>query len=316
MESFGLTTAAAQVYGSFATIVATMLGVAGLCLAVTRRITKADLSGVFKTWQSWLVMAPLPFITILLGREVFIVAIALISVAAFREFAKATGLIEDKLTTWLVQIAIGATSLMALVSDPRLATDGWYGMFIAMPVYVVTALAIIPVFRNQAQGQLHNVSLAVLGYLFFGWLIGHLGFLANAEHAVGYVLYLLLAVGVADISAFICGKAIGRRKLCSNVSPNKTIGGSLGSLVVSMTLPWLFSFALPGLTACQLLLVGLVIGVGAQLGDLTLSYIKRDIGIKDMGQLIPGHGGLLDRVDSLIFTAPLFFHIIRWFSGV
>lgn len=316
METFGLTPVALPVYSQFAMIVASMLGIAGIALTVTQRFTKTDLSSVFKTWRSWLVMAPLPFVAILLGREVFIAAIGLLSLGAFREFAKATGLAKDTLTTWLVQIAIGATSLMALIADPRLATDGWYGMFIAMPVFVVTTLAIIPVFRNKSQGQLNNVSLAVLGYLFFGWMIGHLGFLANAEHAVGYVLYLMLAVGVADISAFVSGKTFGRRKLCSAVSPNKTIGGSIGSLVVSMLLPWIFAFALPGLSALQLLLVGLVIGLAAQLGDLTISYIKRDIGIKDMGHLIPGHGGLLDRVDSLIFTAPLFFHIIRWFSGI
>ena len=316
METFGLTPIALPIYSKFALIVASMLGLAGLALTLTQRITKSDLSSVFKTWQSWLVMAPLPFVAILLGREAFIIAIGLLSLGAFREFAKATGLAKDTVSTWIVQIAIGATSLMALIADPRLATDGWYGMFIAMPVYVVTALAIIPIFRNKTQGQLNNVSLAVLGYLFFGWMMGHLGFLANAQYAVGYVLYLMLAVGVADISAFVSGKTLGRRKLCSTVSPNKTIGGSVGSLVVSMLLPWIFAFALPGLSGWQLLLVGLVIGLGAQLGDLTISYIKRDIGVKDMGHLIPGHGGLLDRVDSLIFTAPLFFHFIRWFNGI
>ena len=102
------------------------------------------------------------------------------------------------------------------------------------------------ILRNRAAGQLRSVSLAVFGYLCFGWMLGHLAFLANSANAVGYLLYLAFAVAVADVSAFTCGKLFGKRKLRDQVSPNKTLGGSVGSLAVSLALPWLMSFALPG----------------------------------------------------------------------
>jgi phosphatidate cytidylyltransferase len=83
-----------------------------------------------------------------------------------------------------------------------------------------------------------------------------------------------------------------------------------------MIMPWLVRFSFPEFGTRELILTGLIVGIGGQLGDLTISVIKRDIGIKDMGTLIEGHGGVLDRVDSLIYVAPLFFHMTRYFHGL
>ena len=170
--------------------------------------------------------------------------------------------------------------------------------------------------RDVAERQLQRVALAILGFVYLGWMFSHLGFLANSPHAVGYLLFLVVAVEGNDIAAFTCGKLFGRRKLREHISPNKTLGGAVGAVGVSLALPWLLSFSFPHFGPVELVLTGLIVGVGGQLGDLAISVIKRDIGIKDMGGLIPGHGGILDRVDSLIFVAPLFFHMTRWFHGL
>jgi phosphatidate cytidylyltransferase len=94
--------------------------------------------------------------------------------------------------------------------------------------------------------------------------------------------------------------------LLPRVSPHKTWEGSLGALAFSLLLPWLLRFSFPFFGTRQLILTGLAIGVGGQLGDLTFSALKRMLGIKDWSCAIPGHGGILDRIDSLVFTAPLF----------
>ncbi len=186
----------------------------------------------------------------------------------------------------------------------------------ALPVYIVSLILVIPIARNRAKGQLQNSALAILGFIYLGWMFSHVGFLANSPHAYGYLLFLLLAVEGSDVAAFISGNLFGRHKLREQISPNKTWGGALGALAVSMALPWLLWFSFPHFGPLQLVLTGLIVGVGGQLGDLTISMIKRDIGVKDMGSLIPGHGGLLDRIDSLIFAGPLFFHMVRWFYDV
>src|SRR5207302_1954427 len=102
----------------------------------------------------------------------------------------------------------------------------------------------------------------------------------------------------------------------TEISPNKTWEGSIGALTFSMILPWIMGFSFPHFAPIHKILAGLIVGVGGQLGDLSISFIKRDLGIKDMGVVIPGHGGILDRIDSLIYTAPLFVHMIHWFFGL
>jgi phosphatidate cytidylyltransferase len=155
-----------------------------------------------------------------------------------------------------------------------------------------------------------------VGFVYVGWMFGHLGFLANADHAYAYILYLLVAVELNDVAAFTFGKLFGRHKLRSNISPKKTWEGALGALAVSMALPWAFRSTLPHFGVAPLLWTGLIVGVGGQLGDLSISVIKRDVGIKDMGATIPGHGGILDRIDSLIYTVPLFFHMVNYYYFV
>ena len=131
-----------------------------------------------------------------------------------------------------------------------------------------------------------------------------------------YLLFLLFAVEINDVAAYTFGKLFGKRKLREEISPNKTLGGSVGAFSAAMVLPWLLWFSFPSFEPLHLVLTGIVVGIGGQLGDLVISYIKRDIGIKDMGTVIQGHGGILDRVDSMIFVAPIFFHMVRWFHGM
>ncbi|MEM8683700.1 MAG: phosphatidate cytidylyltransferase [Pseudomonadota bacterium] len=304
-----------EVFLSYLAIVGGLLVVAGAALGILS-LSGKDVSSVWKTYRGWLIMVPLVLGTIFLGREAVIAGATLLAIFGFREFARATGLYEDWWLTGIVYAAIAALGAASIATDPRLETAGWYGIFMALPVYVVAAILLIPILRNRAKGQLQRVALAIVGFVYFGWMFSHLGFLANSPYAYGYILYLVFAVEINDIAAFTCGKLFGKRKLRENISPNKTIGGSVGAIGVSLLVPWLLWFSFPHFDVVHLLLAGLIVGVGGQLGDLVISYIKRDIGIKDMGSVIQGHGGILDRVDSMIFVAPLFFHMIRWFHGL
>ena len=304
-----------RLYAAAAVII---LIVAGAILGVLRWGLRKNVTAIWKTYCSWLIMTPVVMGCIFAGRVTTIVFFCTLAALGFKEFARATGLYRDWWMTgaaYLGIVAVGVTSLMPQPHGDEPGT-GWYGLFIVLPVYVISLIILVPIARNRVKGQLQNMSLAILGFLYIGWMFGHLSFLANASNAYGYLLYVVFATEINDVAAFTFGKLFGRHPLRSNVSPKKTWEGALGALAVSLALPWALRFSFPHFGTLQLILAGLIVGVGGQLGDLSVSVIKRDVGIKDMGAAIPGHGGILDRIDSLIYVAPLFFHMAGYFYGL
>jgi len=294
-------------------IAAVVLIVACAILSLLRWGLRKDVASIWHTYRSWLIMAPLVIGLIWLGRIATIIGFSLIAIVGFKEFARATGLYRDWWMTGTVYLGIVAVALTALFPHPRGGPPGWYGLFMTAPVYVIALLLLVPIILNRTAGQLQSLALAILGFLYIGWMFSHFPFLANSNQPYAYLLYLVFAVQLNDVAAFTFGKLFGRHTFRSNISPNKTWEGALGALAVSMALPWLLRGTFPHFGPVQLILSGLIVGIGGQLGDLSISIIKRDIGVKDMGALIPGHGGVLDRIDSLIYTAPLFLHMVDYF---
>lgn len=307
---------ASPVFRLYAVVVAAVLAGAGLVLAFLHFVLRRDVAKVLTIYRSWLVMAPLLLGAVGLGRVPFIIAVAAVSLLGFKEFARATGLYDDWWLCGAGYLGILAVAAGSILHDPADGSLGWYGFFVSSPVYAIAAILLVPILRDCVQGQLQALSLAIVGFIYVGWMFGHLGFLANSPHGYAYVLYLLLAVEINDVAAFTFGKAFGRHPLRSAISPKKTWEGALGALAVSLVLPFLLRRTFPHFSTTHLLLVGAIVGLGGQLGDLSISVIKRDVGIKDMGATIPGHGGILDRIDSLLYTAPLFFHVVHYCFGV
>lgn len=300
----------------YLTIAGSVLVFAGLAIAVLKWGLKKNVEHAWRAYRGWLIMIPLVIGAVLLGRMATIVFFGLIAIAGFTEFARATGLYRDWLITGLVYLGIAGVTTVTIIPPPGETLVGWYGMFMALPVYVVAGILLMPILRDRTKGQLQLIALGIVGFIYIGWMFGHLAFFANSRNSAGSILFLLFSVPLCDVAAFTFGKTFGRHKLRPNISPNKTWEGSFGAFLVGMSLPWIFRFSLAGFGTRELLLAGLIVGVGSQLGDLSISVIKRDIGIKDMGALIEGHGGVLDRIDSLIYVAPLFFHMTRFFVGI
>ena len=303
------------VFHAYFVIVLISLALGGAILGFLRFVLKKETESMFKTYWSWILMAGIGLIVVFLGRVPTIIGVTLLAIFAFKEFARASGLYRDWWMTGAGYAGIITVGIASLISHPRGEEPGtgWYGFFVAVPVFAIALILIIPILRNRARGELQRMSLAVVGFIYIGWMFGHLGFLANARNAYGFVCFIIFATALCDVAAFTFGKIFGHHPLRSEISPNKTWEGAVGAFVVAMILPWLLRFSFPFFGVRELILTGLIVGIGGQLGDLSISVIKRDIGTKDMAATIPGHGVILDRIDSLIYAAPLFLHMAGYY---
>jgi phosphatidate cytidylyltransferase len=261
---------------------------------------------------SWLILAPLMIVPVLLGAFWTILAVGILSLLCFREYARATGLFRERAISLVVVLGIVMLTFTAL--------DHWYGFFTALSPLTVGLIALVAILPDQPKGYIQRVGLAVLGFMLFGTCLGHLAYFANDPNYRQIIFWLIVCVEMNDIFAFCCGKTFGHRKLAPNTSPNKTLGGALGAIILTTALAAglsLIVFLGTVLSTWQhALLLGLMISVLGIFGDLLLSSVKRDLGIKDMAATLPGHGGVLDRFNSLLLVSPAVFHYVGYFLGV
>jgi len=306
------------IFRAYVWIVLSVLVAGGVVLGLIQLLARKQITAIWQTYRAWLIMAPVALAAVFAGRIPFIVGVTVLAIFGFKEFARASGLYRDWWMTGAVYAGIVAVGAASIMPHPRgfEPGSGWYGFFVAVPVFAIALILLIPILRNRYRGELQRMSLGIVAFIYVGWMFGHLGFLANSVNAYGYLCFVIFATEVNDVAAFTFGRLFGRHLLRPEISPKKTWEGALGALAVSMLLPWLLRFSLPEFGATQLILTGLIVGVGGQLGDLSISVIKRDIGTKDMGASIPGHGGILDRIDSLIYVAPLFMHMAGYYYGL
>ncbi len=208
------------------------------------------------------------------------------------------------------------------------ARDGPGPLFtlpVTVPVLVVLALFAAAIWRRGAAGHpLLAVAATVLGVVYVGVPLAYGYALRYHEYAIGraggaaVVMFPVLLTWASDIGAYAFGRTMGRRKLIPSVSPGKTLEGSLGGLLVTMLVALAYErFLLRPVAELAIApwwaaLFGVAISVAAQVGDLVESLLKREAGVKDSSRLIPGHGGVLDRVDSLLFVLPLAYLLLGW----
>ncbi len=238
---------------------------------------------------------------------------------------------------------VGASEFYAQVRKTGARPVEWVGL-LAVVVFVVSAgaqhnehselavrllfsvllvLSFLAELVRRNRSPIVNLGTTVLGAIYVGWMLSHVVMLRRFSEKlvlVGFestagawlVMYVFLCTWACDTAAYFVGKYYGRTKLAPRLSPGKTVEGSIGGAIASILVSSALG-AFIGLPAEHSLALGLILGIFAQLGDLTESALKREIGIKDFGNIMPGHGGVLDRFDSLLFTGTAAYYYASYF---
>ena len=157
--------------------------------------------------------------------------------------------------------------------------------------------------------------IGVVSLCYVGVLMGHALLLQQLPDGRSLLLFLLAVTWVGETAAYAVGSLVGRHKLAPRISPGKTVEGAVGQLLASMAAAWALGWLVPRWSGLETCVAGLILGTLGQVGDLTESVIKRSVGAKDAGSAIPGHGGLLDRIDGLLFNTPALFYYAGVLGG-
>ena len=277
-------------------------------LILAARNSDKDYTELRQRVQSWWWIVGSIFVVLTVSRGVAITFFGFLSFMALKEFLSIvpTRHADRRVIFW---------AYLAIPMQYYWVYIGWYGMFIVfVPVYLFLFLPMRMVLIGETVGFIKSVALLHWAVMLTVFCLSHVAYLLTLEPlnadagSIGLVLFLLFSTQFNDICQYIWGKMLGRHKIIPRVSPNKTWEGFIGGFVTTTVCAgWLAPLLTP-LSMTQGLIAGVIIAGGGFIGDVVISSVKRDLRIKDSSQLIPGHGGVLDRMDSLLYTAPLFFH--------
>jgi phosphatidate cytidylyltransferase len=280
-------------------------------LKVAGKLSTEQFQELRARYFSWICLTVILLVPLLLGAAWVIAAVCLLSLLCYQEYARATGLFREKTISIFVVLGILTVTFANL--------DNYTRLFFAAGMCTAGFITIATIPQDRPKGYIQRTALGVLGFALLGYSFGYLGLLANNPQFRPLLLLIVIGTELNDVFAYCVGKTLGGPKLLPSTSPGKTVAGSVGALMLTTLLVaglghWVFAGTRVD-EAHWLLILGLGISVLGQFGDLLLSSIKRDLGLKDMGTILPGHGGLLDRFDSLVLVPPAVYHYLSLLLG-
>ncbi|MCA1794905.1 MAG: phosphatidate cytidylyltransferase [Desulfotignum sp.] len=258
-------------------------------------------------WITTIVLAPLVIWILIKGTPMILAAlVTVVAIFAIKEYLRIIFSLGDGSCPWVITAICFVTCVFLVFGA---AAGSWQTMFLSLALNFVL-LSVFVLFAFTARTAIFDtISRQVLGILYIPFPLSFLLFIRNMDDGILWIIWLLIVCFINDTGAFYTGTFFGKNKLSPHISPNKTIEGSMGGIAASMTAGVVFSLLFFGSPVLALITLpcSILIAVAGQVGDLFESALKRASGIKDSGRILPGHGGMLDRIDGLLFAVPVLY---------
>jgi phosphatidate cytidylyltransferase len=279
-----------------------LMGFVGVVFASRRRSTRLRDDVLFVRWRTWAFIAPIYLLSVLGGLLPTAALVIWLTFQGLTEYSRLVGLSPAYRR---ILVAMG-------LAVPPIASISLDGFYLMAPLLLIIA-TLQPLVLGNEPGGVRQLAFASFGWGYLAWFMGHM--LLIRQHVAGgagLLLVLGLAVALSDVGAFTFGKAFGQHKLSPRLSPNKTVEGVAGNFLGAYVGVAVMHYALPeSLKIIAFAGLPILIGIGSLWGDLVESAFKREFGVKDAGTWLPGFGGLLDRIDSLLIVLPLSYYLFR-----
>ena len=272
---------------------------------------QGDFSELKMRTRSWWLMATIFVLATIVHPVITFISLGLLSFFALRELSSISKNVREADRRVLIWC------FLSIPVQYCFAYIGHYGLFLTfIPVFMYLWIPFMLVIKGETEDISRSMSVLPTQLMLTVFGVSHLAFLVSLPDIEGFdsggralLLFIVFITEMNDIFQFTWGKLLGRYKIIPKVSPNKTWEGLIGGVITTVIVGYFLRFLTP-FSEIEILIVCGVIAITGFIGDVVVSAIKRDIGIKDTGSTIPGHGGILDRIDSLALTGPVFFHIV------
>ncbi len=260
--------------------------------------------GAWASIKSWLIAAPLMFLVFSFPSPFPLIVLTLMSVYGAKAFFQIMGMYHRNYFVIICYLGIYGLGVCTFYDSVTLYNQ--------MPIIVLGISCLVPLFRDNYKRMIQYISITLLAFIFLGWSFMHLGLILNLPKGLYQIMYLVVLTEFCDNTNLAIARYFKSFRLFRRIDPKRTLGSTVVSVILTLALAGFMRWLLPDQSDKYWYTAGLVASLGGLLGDLVMTVVRRDAGVKIVGAFIIGRGDFLQRIDRLIFVAPIYYYVMVW----
>lgn len=260
--------------------------------------------GAWASIKSWLFVAPIMFVVFSFPNPVPLIVLTLMSVYGAKAFFQIMGMYHRNYFVIICYLGIYGLGVASFYN--------WVSLYNQLPIIVLGVSCLVPLLRDNYKRMIQYISITLLAFIFLGWSFMHLGLILNLEKGLYQIMYLVVLTEFCDNTNLAISRYFRSVRLFKRIDPKRTLGSTVVSVTLTLALAGFMRWLLPDQSDRYWYTSGLVASLGGLLGDLVMTVVRRDAGVKIVGPFIIGRGDFLTRIDRLIFVAPIYYYVMVW----